>query len=103
MYAVIRTGGKQYKVAPGDRLKVERLEGDKGASIELSDVLLVEDNGKVKVGTPTVSGAKVTAEILAQDRAKKVLIFKHKRRKSYRKSIGHRQQFTELHIKEITA
>lgn len=103
MYAVIRTGGKQYKVAPGDTLKVETLEGEKGATLELSDVMLVEKDGEVTVGKPSVEGAKVIAQIVRQGRAKKVLVFKHKRRKSYRKLNGHRQNFTELLVKEITA
>lgn len=103
MYAIIKTGGKQYKVAPGDTVKVETLEGDKGQVVELSEVLLVEKDGAVTVGAPRVSGAKVTAEVLRQGRGKKVLVFKHKRRKSYRKMNGHRQNFTELLVKEITA
>ena len=102
MYAVIRTGGKQYKVSPGDRFKVELLEGEKGASIELSDVLLFENEGSVKIGKDA-AGVKVKAEIVMQGRAKKVLVFKHKRRKSYRKMNGHRQYFTELLVKEISA
>jgi large subunit ribosomal protein L21 len=103
MYAVVMTGGKQYKVAPGDTLRVETLEGEKGATVELSEVLLVEKDGEVTIGKPNVAGAKVTAEILRQGRGKKVLVFKHKRRKSYRKLNGHRQNFTELSIKEINA
>jgi large subunit ribosomal protein L21 len=103
MYAVLKTGGKQYKVAPGDVVKVELLDGEKGATIELSDVLLVEKEGEITLGRPTVAGAVVKAEILSQGRGKKVLVFKHKRRKSYRKMNGHRQDYTELKIKEITA
>ncbi len=103
MYAVLKTGGKQYKVAPGDVLKVELLDGEKGSTIELSDVLLVEKEGEIMLGRPTVAGAVVKAEILGQGRGKKVLVFKHKRRKSYRKMNGHRQGFTELRIKEINA
>ena len=103
MYAVIKTGGKQYKVAPGDTLKVELLEGAKGDTLELSDVLLIEKDGNVTVGRPTVEGAKVTAEVVSQGRGRKILVFKHKRRKSYRKMHGHRQEFTELLIKEISA
>ena len=103
MYAVLKTGGKQYKVAPGDVLKVELLDGEKGATIELSDVLLVEKEGEITIGRPTVAGAVVKAEILGQGRGKKVLVFKHKRRKSYRKMNGHRQEYTELRIKEINA
>ncbi len=103
MYAVLKTGGKQYKVTPGDVLKVELLDGEKGATIELSDVLLVEKEGEIMLGRPTVAGAVVKAEILGQGRGKKVLVFKHKRRKSYRKMNGHRQGYTELKIKEINA
>jgi large subunit ribosomal protein L21 len=103
MYAVIKTGGKQYKVAPGETLKVESLEGEKGATLELSDVLLIEKDGSVTVGKPMVEGAKVTAQVVSQGRGKKVIIFKHKRRKSYRKKRGHRQSFTELRIMEISA
>lgn len=103
MYAVVKTGGKQYKVAPGEKLKVETLEGEKGTTLELSDVLLVEKDGIVTIGSPVVTGAKVTAEILRQGRGKKILVFKHKRRKSYRKMNGHRQNFTELLVKEISA
>jgi len=103
MYAVIKTGGKQYKVAPGDTLKVESLEGQKGDTLQLESVLLVEMDGAVTVGKPMVEGAKVTAEVVSQGRGRKVLVFKHKRRKSYRKMHGHRQEYTELRIKEITA
>ena len=103
MYAIVMTGGKQYKVAPGDTLKVESLVCEKGQVIELSEVLLVEKDGSVTVGAPRVEGAKVTAEVLRQGRGKKVLVFKHKRRKSYRKMNGHRQYFTELRITEISA
>jgi len=103
MFAVIKTGGKQYRVAPGDVLRVETLDGDKGSNVEFSDVLLVDNDGDVKVGAPTVDGAKVTAEIVSHGRGKKVLVFKHKRRKSYRKLNGHRQNYTELKIKDISA
>jgi len=103
MFAVIKTGGKQYRVAPGDVLRVETLEAEKGAELEIADVLLVEKDGDVTVGSPTVSGAKVTAEVVRHGRGKKVIVFKHKRRKSYRKLNGHRQNYTELRIKEISA
>jgi len=103
MYAVIKTGGKQYKVAPGDTLKVELLPGEKGDTLELGNVLLVEKDGAVTVGKPVIEGAKVTAEVVNQGRGRKVLVFKHKRRKSYRKLNGHRQEFTEIRVKEITA
>lgn len=101
MYAVIKTGGKQYRVQQGDRLKVEKLTGDVGASVTLGEVLMIGGE-KVTVGKPTVDGAKVTAEIVAQDRAKKVIIFKFRRRKNYRRKRGHRQPFTELKITGIS-
>jgi len=103
MYAVVKTGGKQYKVAAGDTLRVERIAGDKGTTIELTDVLMVTTDQDVKIGKPTVSGAKVVGEIIEQDRGKKILVFKSKRRKSSKKMIGHRQDYTALKIKEIVA
>ncbi len=103
MYAIIRTGGKQYQVAQGERLRVERLAGDVGDTIELDDVLLVADGQEIKVGQPVVEGAKVTAQIIEQGKAKKVLVFKKKRRKGYKVMKGHRQQYTALEIKEISA
>ena len=102
MYAVIRTGGKQYRVSEGDRLRVEKLAGDVGASITLSDVLMVGGE-KVVVGKPVVAGARVTATITAQDRAKKVIVFKFRRRKNYRRKNGHRQPYTELKITGVSA
>ena len=103
MYAIIRTGGKQYQVAAGERLRVEKLAGNVGDTIELSDVLLVADGEDVKVGQPVVDGAKVVARIVEQDKAKKVLVFKKKRRQGYRVKNGHRQEYTALEIKEISA
>lgn len=103
MYAVVKTGGKQYKVAAGDTLKVERIHGDTGSTVELTDVLMIAGESDVKVGNPTVSGAKVVGEIIEQDRAKKILVFKSKRRKSSKKMRGHRQEYTALKIKEIVA
>lgn len=103
MYAIIRTGGKQYQVAPGERVRVEKLTGNVGDTVELSDVLLVADGENVTVGQPVVAGAKVMARIVEQDKAKKVLVFKRKRRKGYRVMNGHRQDFTALEIKEISA
>ena len=103
MYAIVKTGGKQYKVAAGDTLKVERIAGDKGSMVELTEVLMVTTDQEVKVGKPTVAGAKVVGQIVEQDRAKKILVFKSKRRKSSRKMIGHRQDYTALKIKEIVA
>lgn len=102
MYAIIRTGGKQYRVSEGDTLRVEKVDGDVGASIELADVLMVGGE-KVTVGKPLVSGAKVSAEITAQDRDKRIIVFKMKRRKNYRRKRGHRQPYTELKITGITA
>ncbi len=103
MYAIIKTGGKQYKVAPGDVVKVESLGAKAGETVEISEVLLAENAGDVKIGNPTLSGARVTAEVVREGRGGKILVFKHKRRKNYRKMRGHRQGFTELKIKEITA
>lgn len=103
MYAVIKTGGKQYKVAPGDLLRVEKLEAKKGDTIELNEVFMVADGDKVNVGKPSVAGAKVTAEVMGEGRGEKLLIFKHRRRKGFRKTIGHRQDFTTIKVKEIKA
>ena len=101
MYAVIRTGGKQYRVAQGDRLRVEKLPGEPGSNITFDEVLMIGGD-KVAVGAPLVKGAKVSAEIVAQERAKKVIVFKFRRRKNYRRKRGHRQPFTELKITGIT-
>ena len=103
MYAIIRTGGKQYQVAAGDTLRVEKLQGEVGETVELSDVLLIADGDDVKVGKPVVDGARVVAKIAEQGKAKKVLVFKKKKRKGYRVRNGHRQLFTALNIEEITA
>jgi large subunit ribosomal protein L21 len=103
MYAIIRTGGKQYQVAPGERVRVEKLAGDVGQTIELDDVLLIADGDDVKIGQPVVDGAKMTAQIIEQDKTKKVLVFKKKRRQGYKVKKGHRQQYTALEIKEISA
>ena len=102
MYAVIKTGGKQYRVAQGDRLRVEKLPGEPGSKITFEEVLMIGGD-KVSVGAPLVKGAKVSAEIVAQERAKKVIVFKFRRRKNYRRKRGHRQPFTELTITGITA
>jgi large subunit ribosomal protein L21 len=102
MYAVIKTGGKQYRVAQGDRLRVEKLAGNVGETVSLGEVLLVGQGDGVKVGAPLVSGAKVEAKIIAQDRGKKIIIFKFRRRKNYRRKTGHRQPFTALEITGIT-
>lgn len=102
MYAVIKTGGKQYKVAEGDFLKVEKLEGLVGDTVEFGEVLMVGGES-IKVGAPLVAGAKVTAKVAVQGRDKKVLVFKSKRRKNSRKLIGHRQHHTVLKIEKISA
>lgn len=101
MYAVIKTGGKQYRVSPGDRLRVEKLPGEPKSTITFDQVLMVGGDAAVRVGKPSVAGVKVNAEIVAQGRAKKIIVFKMKRRKNYRRKNGHRQPFTELHITGI--
>ena len=101
MYAVIRTGGKQYKVAPGEKLKVELLPAEVGAKIVLDQVLMVGDGDAVRVGAPTVAGVSVTATVVGHGRGEKVTIFKMRRRKNYRKHQGHRQGYTELAIDAI--
>lgn len=103
MYAVIQTGGKQYRVEPGQRIRVEKIEAEEGASVDLDNVLLVADGDDIKVGAPRLDGAKVTATVKAQGKAKKVTIIKFRRRKHSRKTQGHRQRFTELEITGITA
>ncbi|HPQ67660.1 MAG TPA: 50S ribosomal protein L21 [bacterium] len=103
MYALIETGGQQFKVQEGQTIKVERIEGEVGAQIELDKVLLVRTDSDVKVGAPYLNGAKVLGEIVAQDRNKKVIVFKYKRRKDYHKKVGHRQPYTALKITKITS
>ena len=103
MYAVLETGGKQYRVAAGDTLEIERLETEAGKPFTFDRVLLVNNDGKLNVGTPTVSGARVVADVVAHKRGEKKLTFKMKRRKGYHKSIGHRQELTVVKIKEIKA
>ena len=101
MYAVIETGGKQYRVAPGDMLEIERLTTEPGTPHTFDRVLLVQDEGRVAVGAPTVSGAQVTADVKEHFRGEKKLTFKMKRRKGYHKSIGHRQELTRVKITAI--
>ena len=101
MQAVIVTGGKQYRVAKGDKVKVEKIEAEIGSTVDLDQVLLVSADADVKVGAPFVDGAKVTAKITDQGRGEKVEIIKFKRRKHYRKQQGHRQYYTELEITDI--
>ena len=103
MYAIIRTGGKQYQVAAGDQLRVEKLVGEVGDTVEIDDVLLVADGDDVKIGQPVVDGVKVSAQIVEQGKDKKIIVFKKKRRKGYKLRKGHRQPYTALLIKEISA
>jgi large subunit ribosomal protein L21 len=102
MYAVIKTGGKQYKVSAGEKLKVESIVAEVGSQIVLDQVLLVADGEKVTAGTPLVSGAAVKATVVAHGRGEKIEIFKMRRRKHYRKTQGHRQNYTEIQINGIT-
>jgi large subunit ribosomal protein L21 len=101
MYAVIRSGGKQYRVTPGQTLRLEKLEGEAGSKIQLSNVLMVEDGGKVQTGAP-LPNASVEATIIESDRTDKVLVFKKKRKKQYRRKRGHRQDFTAVRIEKIS-
>ena len=101
MYAVVRSGGKQYRVNQGGSLRVEKLPGEVGSSVTLDDVLLIGGDGDVKIGTPKVDGAQITGTILAQGRGQKIRVFKMKRRKGYRRSQGHRQDYTEIRVDEI--
>lgn len=103
MYALIETGGKQYRVQEGDQLFVEKLNVETGETVELDKVLLVSNDGKVTVGKPFVDGAKVTAKVVENGKAKKVIIFKYKSKKDYRKKQGHRQPYTKLEIQKINA
>jgi large subunit ribosomal protein L21 len=102
MYAVIKTGGKQYRVAAGDKLRIEKVAGSVGDTVTFGDVLLVGEGEGIKLGAPLVAGAKVEAKITAQDRAKKITIFKFRRRKNYHRKIGHRQPFTAVEITGVT-
>ena len=103
MYAVIKTGGKQYRVVAGEKLKIEQIPADIGAEINLDQILMVGEGESVKIGTPLLSGASVKATVLAQGRHKKVSIFKMRRRKHYQKHQGHRQNYTEIRIDGISA
>jgi large subunit ribosomal protein L21 len=101
-YAIIRTGGKQFRVEPGTTLRVPTLLGDAGATVEFNDVLLGSDGNNVMTGVPTLAGAKVTGEIVKHGLGDKIVVFKFKRRKNYARKQGHRQPFTEVRIKDIT-
>jgi large subunit ribosomal protein L21 len=101
MYAVVKTGGKQYRVAAGEKLRIEQIAGDVGSEVVLDQVLMLADGDAVTLGTPLVSGASVTATVVAHGRADKVRIFKLRRRKHYQKRQGHRQNYTEIRIETI--
>ncbi|MBI5922171.1 MAG: 50S ribosomal protein L21 [Betaproteobacteria bacterium] len=103
MYAVIKTGGKQYRVAAGEKIKVEQIPADVGAEITLDQVLMVGEGETVKIGTPVIAGAAVTAKVIAHGRGPKIKIFKMRRRKHYQKHQGHRQNYTEIEISGIAA
>jgi len=103
MYAVIQTGGKQYRVEQGEIVRVEKLIGDAGSKFTFDTLLFADDGGNVRIGQPSVAGVSVNAEIVEQGRAKKIIIFKYKRRKAYRRKAGHRQPFTALKITAINA
>ena len=102
-YAIVQTGGKQYQVRPGDTIRVESLPQEAGETVELEDVLMVSKDGEVTLGNPNVAGAKVTAEVAEHGRAKKIVVFKYKAKTRYRRKQGHRQSYTELTVKDITA
>ena len=102
MYAVIKTGGKQYRVAEGQSLKVEKLDIEEGAAVEFDQVLMIADGDRIQVGAPYIDGARVSATVKSQGRSPKVLIVKFRRRKHYRKTQGHRQSYTELKISGIS-
>jgi len=103
MFAVVKTGGKQYKVAQNDIIQVEKLDVESGKKVDLNEVLMICDNGDVTVGSPFVAGAKITAEVVEQKRTGKLIIFKKKRRQNYRRKNNHRQSYTVLKIKAIKA
>ncbi len=100
-YAIIRTGGKQYRAEPGKTIRIPSLEGDEGSEITFEDVLLGADGDKISLGGPTLSGAKVTGSIVRHGKGDKIVVFKMKRRKNYAKKQGHRQKFTEVRITDI--
>ncbi len=103
MYAIIETGGKQYKVSENDIIKVEKLNAEEGTDFEFSKVLLINKDGEVLTGTPYLENAKVVGEVLETKKDKKVIVFKFKRRKNYKRKKGHRQYYTKLRIKDISA
>jgi large subunit ribosomal protein L21 len=102
MYAIIRTGGKQFRAEPGKSIRIPSLDAEPGQTVTFDDVLLGADGDQIKVGAPVVSGAAVTAEVVRHGKGEKIIIFKHKRRKNYRRKQGHRQKFTEVRVNEIS-
>jgi large subunit ribosomal protein L21 len=102
MYAVIQTGGKQYRVQPGETVQVEKLDAEVGKTVEFSEVLMVADGENIRLGTPHVAGAKVLCEVVDQGRDKKILVYKYRRRKAWHRKQGHRQPFTALKVTEIS-
>jgi len=101
MLAIIKTGGKQYLIKPGDKIKIEKIVGKEGKEITFKEVLLLEKNRKVEIGTPFVKGAKVIGKILSQGKGKKIIVFKYKPKTRYKKKAGHRQFFTEVEVTKI--
>ena len=102
MYAVIRSGGKQYRVSPGQTIRLEKFAGDVGSKVEIKDVLLVENDGSIQLGTPVIANVTVEGTVVEQDRMKKIIVFKKKRKKQYRRTQGHRQDYTAVRIDKIT-
>ncbi|MDP9348402.1 MAG: 50S ribosomal protein L21 [Gemmatimonadota bacterium] len=102
MYAIIRTGGKQFRAEPGKTLRIPSVDLQPGETLRFEEILLGADGDNVRIGAPTVSGAAVTAEVVRHGRGEKIIIFKHKRRKNYRRKQGHRQGFTEVRVNDIT-
>jgi len=102
MYAVIQTGGKQYRVQPGETVQVEKLDAEVGKTVEFNEVLLVADGENIRLGTPHVAGVKVVAEVVDQGRDSKILVYKYRRRKAWHRKQGHRQPFTALKVTEIS-
>ncbi|MDD2913519.1 MAG: 50S ribosomal protein L21 [Candidatus Pacebacteria bacterium] len=103
MLAIIKTGGKQYKISPGEKIKVEKLEIEEGKEVVFNEVLLIEDKEEVKIGTPFIEKATVTGKVLSQGKGKKVIVFKYKPKTRYKKKTGHRQMFTEVEILKINS
>ena len=102
MFAVIKSGGKQYRVTPGQTIRLEKVAGEVGSKVKLSEVLLVDNDGNISVGAPLVANASIEATVVEHDRSKKILVFKKKRKKQYRRTQGHRQDFTAVRIDKIT-